>query len=265
MSSVIIFPEFEELKNETEKLRTELSMLMLERDELCMVECKNIEMAYMLKLGSLEYKVFETQCSFLRLKRKVELIQAKKNRQEKVNIQDIETLLDNEFAEYQEKLEEQLNKMNSALDRSKGKFLSDEDAHELKQLYHKIVKALHPDLNPNLTPAQQGLFYRAVSAYENGDLDSMRIIAEMLPDTARTKPHEDAMSELIKERDRLKKLIETVKENIEKIKSEYPYNVKDLVRNEEKIAERRAELKNALEQYEEAIKSYKDRIEELLR
>lgn len=265
MSSVIIFPEFEELKNETEKLRTELSMLMLERDELCMVECKNIEMAYMLKLGSLEYKVFETQCSFLRLKRKVELIQAKKNRQEKVNIQDIETLLDNEFAEYQGKLEEQLNKMNSALDRSKGKFLSDEDARELKQLYHKIVKALHPDLNPNLTPAQHGLFYRAVSAYENGDLDSMRIIAEMLPDTARTKPHEDAMSELIKERDRLKKLIETVKENIEKIKSEYPYNVKDLVRNEEKIAERRAELKNALEQYEEAIKSYKDRIEELLR
>ena len=265
MSSVIIFPEFEELKNETEKLRTELSMLMLERDELCMVECKNIEMAYMLKLGSLEYKVFETQCSFLRLKRKVELIQAKKNRQEKVNIQDIETLLDNEFAEYQEKLEEQLNKMNSALDRSKGKFLSDKDAHELKQLYHKIVKALHPDLNPNLTPAQQGLFHRAVSAYENGDLDSMRIIAEMLPDTARTKPHGDAMSELIKERDQLKKLIETVEENIEKIKSEYPYNVKDLVRNEEKIAERRAELKNALEQYEEAIKSYKDRIEELLR
>lgn len=265
MSSVIIFPEFEELKNETEKLRTELSMLMLERDELCMVECKNIEMAYMLKLGSLEYKVFETQCSFLRLKRKVKLIQAKKNRQEKVNIQAIETLLDNEFAEYQEKLEEQLNKMNSALDRSKGKFLSDEDTRELKQLYHKIVKALHPDLNPNLTPAQQGLFYRAVSAYENGDLDSMRIIAEMLPDTAHTNLHEDAMSELIKERDRLKKLIETVKENIEKIKSEYPYNVKDLVRDEEKIAERRAELQDTLQQYEEAIKLYRDRIEELLR
>ena len=81
MSSVIIFPEFEELKNETEKLRTELSMLMLERDELCVVECKNIEIAYMLKLDPLEYKVFETQCSFLRLRRKAEQIQAKKNRQ----------------------------------------------------------------------------------------------------------------------------------------------------------------------------------------
>ena len=56
MDSVIYFPEFEQLKIEVEKLRTELSMLVQERDELLYVECKNIEMMYMLKLGALEYK-----------------------------------------------------------------------------------------------------------------------------------------------------------------------------------------------------------------
>ncbi|MFV0558871.1 MAG: hypothetical protein ACK5MW_09610 [Enterococcus sp.] len=112
---IIPFPELVTLKEEIEKLHTELSMLLLERDELKYVECKNIEMQYMLTLGSLEYKAFELHCATLRLKRKIERIQAKKNRQEKVSVSAIEKLLDDEFAEYQEKLNEQIAKMNAAL------------------------------------------------------------------------------------------------------------------------------------------------------
>lgn len=146
--NVIVFPDFEKLKSEVEKMRTELSMLLLERDELQFVICKNIETEYMLKLGSIEYKAYEAQCAALRLKRKIELIQAKKNRQEKVIISAIEETLDNEFAEYQKQLDEQIDKMNDALKRSKAEVLSDEDNKELKKLYRKIVKALHPDINP---------------------------------------------------------------------------------------------------------------------
>ena len=51
--NVIVFPNFEKLKSEVEKMRTELSMLLLERDELQFVICKNIETEYMLKLGSI--------------------------------------------------------------------------------------------------------------------------------------------------------------------------------------------------------------------
>lgn len=88
-NNIILFPDFEKLKNEVEEMHTELSMLLLERDELQFVICKNIETEYMLKLGSIEYKAYESQCTFLRLKRKIELIQAKKNRQEKIIISDI--------------------------------------------------------------------------------------------------------------------------------------------------------------------------------
>jgi hypothetical protein len=51
--TVVPFPEFAALKAEVEKLRVEISMLLLERDELRFVICKNIETAYMLALGSL--------------------------------------------------------------------------------------------------------------------------------------------------------------------------------------------------------------------
>lgn len=56
-STIINYPDYEKLKAEVEKLRTELSMLVLEKDELRLVECRNIEMLYMLAVGGLEYKV----------------------------------------------------------------------------------------------------------------------------------------------------------------------------------------------------------------
>lgn len=52
-SNVIVFPDFEKLKSEVEKMRTELSMLLLERDELQFVICKNIETEYKLRVHGL--------------------------------------------------------------------------------------------------------------------------------------------------------------------------------------------------------------------
>ena len=126
-------------------------------------------MAYMLAIGGLEYKAYEIECAILRLKRKAELIQANKNRQEKIVLSKIEEVLDFEFAEYKAKLNEQVDKMNAALERSKGEVLSDEENRELKKLYRAIVKSLHPDLHPNLSDAKINLFHNAAMAYENED------------------------------------------------------------------------------------------------
>ncbi len=200
---VILFPEFLTLKQDVEKLRTEISMLLLERDELRLVVCKNIETAYMLALGSLEYKAFELQCKVLRLRRKIDLIQAKKNRQEKVVLSTIEKTLDEEFAEYQRQLDEQINKMNKALDHSKGTPLTDEETKEIKKIYRNIVKALHPDLHPEVTSAQVQLFQNAVEAYEHGDLNSLRIISAMVAEPVVAEPSENELTVLAKEKERL--------------------------------------------------------------
>ena len=246
-------------------MRTELSMLLLERDELQFVICKNIETEYMLNLGSIEYKAYEAQCAALRLKRKIELIQAKKNRQEKVIISAIEEALDNEFAEYQKQLDEQINKMNDALKRSKADVLADEENKELKKLYRKIVKALHPDINPDASEAQVQLFDNAVSAYKSGDLGTLRIIGEMVGNNPLPEQHKDAMTQLVEERERLQGLLKSIRESIDNIKSEYPYTMKDILEDTEKTEQKKQELESILEQYNELISIYKKRIEEMLR
>ena len=208
---------------------------------------------------------YEAQCAALRLKRKIELIQAKKNRQEMVIISAIEETLDNEFAEYQKQLNEQIDKMNDALKRSKAEVLSDEDNKELKKLYRKIVKALHPDINPDVSEAQVQLFDNAVSAYKNGDLGTLRIIGEMVGNNPLPEQHKDAMTQLVEERERLEGLLKSIRESIENIKSEYPYTMKDILEDTKKTEQKKQELESVIEQYNELISIYKAKIEEMLR
>ena len=261
--NVIVFPDFEKLKSEVEKMRTELSMLLLERDELQFVICKNIETEYM--LGGIEYKAYEAQCAALRLKRKIELIQAKKNRQEKVIISAIEETLDSEFAEYQKQLNEQIDKMNDALKRSKAEVLSNEDNKKFKKLYRKIVKALHPDINPDVSEAQVQLFDNAVSAYKNGDLNTLKIIGEMVGNSPLPEQHKDALTQLNEEKERLQNLLKVIRDSIEQIKSKYPYTMKEIIEDEEQTEQKKKELENILSQYNELISIYKAKIEEMIR
>lgn len=263
--TVIIFPDFQKLQDEVDRLRIEFTMLVLERDELQFVVCRNIETEYMLKLGGLEYKVYEAQCTALRLKRKAELIQARRNRQEKVILSKIEETLDIEFSYYQRKLNEQIERMNNALERSKLEVLSDEETKELKRLYRKIVKSLHPDINPGVTGEQIKLLDNAVTAYRSGDLATLRIINEMVGDPTLPENHKDAMSQLVEDQERLTGLMKAVKDDIDRIKSEYPYSVKDIIESKDKTEQKKSELQSILSRYTEMIEAYKARIEEMLR
>lgn len=261
---IILFPDFDELRAEIEKLRTELSMLLLERDELQLVICKNIEAAYMLEFGGLEYQMYEARCLALRLKRKIELIQAKKNRQEKIYISEIEKLLDREFDEYQKRLDDLIGKMNEALERRTWAVLTEEDAREIKRLYRKVVKMLHPDLNPDLSEAQVHLFYHAVEAYQRGDLAALRVIGEMVGVDLSPEHDADGRSQLGEERNRLRALLQKVNESIAEIKANYPYTMKEVLEDPKRLEQKKKELEQMLRLFREQIAVYQAKIEEML-
>lgn len=263
--TVIVFPEFEKLLEEVKRLRTEFSMLLLERDELQYVVCKNIETAYMLALGSLEYKAYEMECEMLRLYRKIELIQMRINRQEKIDLAAIEQTLDDEFVAYQKKLDEQINKMNAALEHSRGELLTEEEGKELKKLYRKVMKALHPDLNPDVSPAQMQLFHNAVKAYENGDIAALRIISEMTTEPKLPENGADGVSILVDEIERLEKTIALVRDRIAEIKNTYPYTLKAIVESPERTEECRKELQAKIDEMSMAVEFYRKKIDGMVK
>ena len=260
---IIVLPEHEELKREVEKLRAEVPMLILERDNLRLIECRNLETAYMLSIGALEHKVFEMQCTVLRLKRKLEMIQAKRNRQEKIILQEIEETLDIEFAAYQQKINEQIQKMNEAIEHSNGKLLTKEETKEIKKMYSAIVKAMHPDLHPNQTQEERELFINAIKAYKNGDIETIRLIFTMRGEFPLPESHEDATKALYREKERLEKILQSIRDEIAAIKSKFPYTMREFLNDEKQIAAKKEELENIVRQYQEAAELYNARIKEL--
>lgn len=255
---IVEYPDIE--REHASRLREELAASVGERDELLYVICPNIETAYMLAVGSLEYRTFELRCNMLRLRRKAELIQAMINRQEPIDEARIEAILNGEFAEYQTQLAARLGAMNAALERSRLDRLSDDESAELKKLYRAIVKAIHPDLHPDFTSETLRLFENAVSAYAAGDLAAMRMIAELVAGGLSLDGPIGA--DVI---DRLSAMIAAVRRDIDDIKSRYPYTMKIVVEDPARTEELRAELERESARLTEMIARYEHRIAEMKR
>lgn len=264
MANLIIHPEYERLLKENERLQNDISNLIEEREYLRCHVCKNLTAEYTVKVGSLECKAFEFECAALRIKRKIELVQAKINRREPIDMPCIEIQLEIEYAKYEELLNEKLKEINDALEWQGIDKLSEEDSKKLKSKYRYIVKKLHPDLNPNTTEQEKNLFFKAASAYENGDLKTIELICDLIEEISTAEKLTLGINEL---KEKVKSLNETkssVRTSIEKIKSSFPYNQKDFLANEDAVQSRRNELRQLIEQYKEIYGKYERRLNDLL-
>lgn len=253
-----------ELYDNVNELRAELQRLIGEKDELVLVICENIKARYMLLVGGLEYKLYELQCIQRRLKRKIQLIRASLNRSAKPDLKEIELKLDGEMEEYREILSNIMREIDKAVDRRNAKCLSREDSEELKTLYHKIVKTLHPDLNPDISQEEAELFFKAVAAYKNGDLDTIRLIYDMAGERS-SEAKDETYAELSKIRERLFNSVNRIKAEIELTKERFPYNMKDFIEDNEAVEQRRLELEGGIFDYKEAVRALEEKIKEMMK
>lgn len=252
MRNIIISPEYLKLIEEIEKLKENIVSLYEERDELAYHICRNIETDYMSKIGILEYKLFEWQCKILRLKRKIELYQRKINRQEIPDENEIEKELENEYKEYEEKLKQMSNELQNALQRKNYGILSEENTKELKRIYRKLIKKLHPDLNKENSEKNKNLLLKVTRAYENGDIETLKNL-EILTNEIIEKENVEMgeLEELNESKARYEIIINNLIEEIKKIKESFPYNKKEFLKSEILVQKRRQELENEMKMCKE--------------
>ena len=264
MDSLALSNDYTALLQEAEQLRAVLSSKILERDNLVLIECKNLSVKYHTTIGVYEYKVFEKYCAIQRIKRKIELIQMYLNRDEAVYIPAVEAQLDKEYAEYVQRLEDFLNDINTADDLSKCGYLSPEETAELKKQYRSIVKRLHPDLNPNVTEQQLELFHKAVDAYENGDLEALRTIDFLIDSVDPLDLSESSIDRLKEQIHQCKEQIERIEAEMREVKSSFPYDKKHILEDDVRIHNEIEDLKKALDHYREIYAAYEQRLKTIL-
>lgn len=265
MGQIIEFPDDKKSRKRIKELKKTLESLVFERDNLEFVVCGNIKTEYLLTFGSLEYRIYKTYCHYLRLKRKKDMIQAKKNRQEKIKMKEIEDRLDEEFADYKKKLDEKIGEINEALSRAKLEVLSEEETKLLKKLYKNIVKSLHPDINPSVTDAERELFYKATEAYKDGDLPSLQIIYDIVCSGDDIEDEGLSGKPLDDEVERLEGLVGQIQDYIDIIKSTPPYTWKIYLEDEKKKRDKLRGLENDLKSFEEAVRTQEEAIKDLMR
>ena len=149
-----LHPEVASLQNDCRLLTDELANLLACRDELENTIIPNIEADYRLVVGGLELELFSLKIEVGRLSRTTGLAQAAINRGQAPYWADIEIQLTVEFAQWQAEMDQKAAELNQAKDRADS-LLSPEDSLKAKELYHRLVKRLHPNLNPDQAKADK--------------------------------------------------------------------------------------------------------------
>lgn len=233
---------------------------LMARDNLLFHEAELLKAEYMEKVGMLEYKLYEFQIAFRRLKRKLELVRQKVNCQEKVNLQAIEYKLDAEYADYEEKVAAQLAEINKLLNISG--VMSQEACKEIRSLYTRLVKRLHPDLNPAQSNEEYELFYKAVQAYKNSDILQLRRI-ELLTD--KISEHSTNKDELKKLRyEALKKSCLALEKEMAELRKGFPFDKQAFLKDKQAVKQRQSELQASLEDYKEKYAELEATLKELI-
>ena len=255
-SAIDISPRKKLLKEEYERLQQEYAALVAERDELENSEEPRLIALFMEAVGLLQYEVLVLQYEIALLKQKRDLLQAYKNRGEKADLNYVDEQVEATAKTYNENIQREEEKIKQAKayieeQKEEEKKNQEDDKHELRDLYRKLVHRLHPDLHPEQTEWEKELFLKVQDAYEKGDLERLRELAQQLeagmPADAVDNETTEEWEERVKQ---LKEEIVKIREELEKILQKFPFTYRERLNNPEWIAQTQDVLRKEIAELE---------------
>lgn len=255
------------LRAENEALRDELAKLITDRDYLTTTVLPAIEAEYNLKIGGLEYEAFTLESRVRRARRRLELAQSYINRNERVLSANIESALDDEFSQWQAKIEEMRRSIEEAQAFEQSPRLSATATRELQTLYRQLAKRLHPDLNPRQPERERNLWLQVADAYRDADLEELRALSLLLdgepPPAAASGARSSVLDTLRCRRDELRAHIVRALALAARIKTTPPYTLQQKLSDELWLATRAAELREKIALLKEHCRALGDAYHQL--
>ena len=255
-TQIDISPRKKQLKEEYERLQLEYAALVAERDELENSEGPRLTALYMEAVGQLQYEVLVLRYEIALLKQKRDLLQAYKNRGEKADLNYVDEQVEATAKTYNENIQREEEKIKQAKayieeQKEEEKKNQENEKRELRDLYRKLVHRLHPDLHPEQTEWEKELFLKVQDAYEKGDLERLRELAQQLEAGMPADAVDNETTEEWEERiNQLKEEIAKIREEIEKILQEFPFTYRERLNNPEWIAQTQDMLRKEIPELE---------------
>lgn len=229
---------------------------VLLRRDFIRKEAFSWQIKYMATFGDTITTVFKNKIECIKKKKMLSYYQKALNKGERINQKDMQKLIAKEMLEYDKQLKEMIDENDRARNL---KPISYSRLEKIKKLYHKLVKQLHPDINPktNENPELKNLWNMIVVSYNANDLKELEE-AEVLVNRLL---NELELKNIELEIPNLAEKIEKIKEEILEIKSRIPYQYKYLLQDSDAIAKKEEELAKELKEYED----YERELDEILK
>ncbi len=251
-------------KEQLESLKTELSKLISDRDFLINTVKPDLEMQYHVCIGKEQYQLYLVRNEVLRLRRKIEMIQAALNRGEVPDLQKIERNLDTELQKWKEEVLELQRKIKEAHERENSPRLSADDSRELKKLYRRLVRRLHPDINEDLPDNFKYIWARVLEAYKNGDLEEMQTLALFSTEQETSAADVSTMEQLAADIDNLRGKIERFLKILSTMQDEFPFNMKKNLEDPSWVESEQEAISKEMKEYQLRKHAYSALLKDLL-
>ena len=228
--------------------------LLLRRDAV-RKEAFQFERAYVREFGDMILEVFRLKLECIRKKKTIEYCQMAANHGKSVDQKKLQEYLKNELAAFQEQLDRMVKDAENS---KKTGNVTEAELLQIKKIYHKMVKVIHPDINPKIAQSEklQELWHRMVVAYNCNDLKEMQETEVLI-----TKALEQMGNATIEiEIPNIEEKIAQLEEEIKNIRETDPYQYKFLLDDSEAVGEK----KNSLDEEKKSYEEYSNQLEEIL-
>lgn len=259
--------KFEAEKKKLDKLNQQYVSLLTSYDDLVSTVRANLEAEYMMRIGRKEHQVFSLQIQVQQLKREISLYQAARNQGEAVSPEAVQKIIEQEFSEYKIQLAEQQEKIRLAENLHLAEKLPEGDSKALKELYHDMVRILHPDLNPGLPEKAKILWQKISEAYKSWDWQELNVLADMAYDLLDNKEIKieqlNSMEAILEQQKKVSEKIEAVRMKTKELRSRPPFTYEKMLSDQDAVNARRKELDEQKVHLEEHIRQLTDMRNEL--
>lgn len=231
--------------------------LLMRRDKL-KKEALFYDWEYIRKFGDKILRNFQLKLECIRKKKTISYCQMALNRGGQVDTMAMLEYLQQVMAEYQKQLDDMVTDNENA---KKSQQVSESDLLEIKKIYRRLAKKLHPDMNPKAAenPKLRELWERISVAYRCNQLENLREL-ELLANAAMAECGAGEFSTDISD---LEEKIAKVEAEIELILNTDPYLYKELLKDPEAVEEKNAELDEEYAAYEDYARQLDAILEDL--
>ncbi len=228
--------------------------LLLRRDD-CKKRAKSAEIMYIREFGGLITESFQKKVDCIAKKKCIEYYQAAANRGSTVKLNELDDYLRETMEVYEQHLKEMLNDYEACRN---AKPVSEHTVVEVKVIYRKIAKLIHPDMHPDMEEEEifDELWSDTVDAYTRNDLEMLREV-EVLVQKALQERGEEVPEIIIPD---IVERIAKVQEDIERITGTDPYLYISLLADPSAVEEKKRELREEIDEYRE----YEEQLEQIL-